>query len=318
MGPKIRGVKKKRKILSLHEIFFRVIVFGMMESQSCLYVISSLLDEFSSKERQIGEFILSNPSAAVYPTLQELADTIGVSESALFRFVKKIGYDGYRSFRIALATETVEPPRAVYDTEEDATDASSAIRTVFDTNIAALEHIRNTLDRESFERAVKSIITASRVYLFGLGGSGLIAQDAYHKFLRTGIRCSAPGDFHLQLMQASQLRPDETVLIVSHSGSNKDALALAEGVKERKATLIGMTSNSNAPLCRMADILLLSERCPPPCVREAFSTRITQLSIIDALYLSLMNHLGDEGRESITRMREAISRRRLRGDTSIA
>ena len=78
-----------------------------MPRRSCLYEIHARLESFTGKERQVADHVLANPAAAVDPSIEELAERIGVSESTLFRFVRKLGYDGYQQFRIALATETV-------------------------------------------------------------------------------------------------------------------------------------------------------------------------------------------------------------------
>ncbi|MCK7479906.1 MAG: MurR/RpiR family transcriptional regulator [Candidatus Moduliflexus flocculans] len=78
-----------------------------MRDTSCLFTIHERLPSMSEKERKVADFILASPQDAVHPSIEALAERIGVSESTLFRFVRKLGYDGYQQFRIALATETV-------------------------------------------------------------------------------------------------------------------------------------------------------------------------------------------------------------------
>ena len=87
-----------------------------MAAQSCIYLIHSLKDSFSDKEKTVAGYILSRPSEAVHPSIEELAANIGVSVSTLLRFVKKLGYSGYQQFRIALATETFAPESLYYET----------------------------------------------------------------------------------------------------------------------------------------------------------------------------------------------------------
>jgi len=61
----------------------------------------------------------------------------------------------------------------------------------------------------------------------------------------------------------------------------------------------------------MADYVLVSAGQKSSLASEAFSARLAQLSIMDALYLDVMKLLGNEGLKSITAMREVISERRL-------
>lgn len=282
-----------------------------MDHISCLYTIEARRDSLSAKEQLVADWILADPGSAVHPSLEELAERIGVSDSTLFRFVKKLGYEGYQQFRIALATETVEPRKTVYESTDEVQDADSAIEVVFQANIRALERTRQSLNRADLEKAAEMITQAERVHVFGLGGSGIVAHDLYHKLLRTGIPCSSPDDFHLQLMQASQFRPSELAVIVSHSGSNKDTLMIAEVVKHAGAQIISITSHARSPLGRVGDICLMSEGAASPYVSEAFSARIAQLSITDTLYVDVMKILGDRGLSGLERMRAAIAKRRI-------
>lgn len=282
-----------------------------MIPRSSLYQIESYRDTLSDKEARIADFILADPGRAVNPSLEELAELIGVSDTTLFRFVRKIGFAGYQQFRIALATDTVEGKKTVYETTDEVKDAESAISVVFKANIAALERTMAHLDQDALDRAAHIIAASSRVHFFGIGGSHMVAQDAYHKFLRSGLSCTAADDFHLQLMQAAQAREGDAAFLVSHSGANKDSLALAEVIKEGGASLIVMSSRARSPLVKLADIHLVSEATASPYVSEAFSARIAQLSIVDALYVDVMKLLDERGVDSLERMRSAIAKRRL-------
>jgi RpiR family transcriptional regulator, carbohydrate utilization regulator len=281
-----------------------------MEGKSCLVQIHELLDAMSEKERRVADFILASPREAVHPSIEVLAERIGVSESTLFRFVRKLGFEGYQQFRIALATETVEPSQRFYEASLDAADGDTAVSVVFKSAIAALELTMRQLDRASLGRAAALAVGSRSLLLLGLGGSGIVAKDAYHKLLRTGLRCSAPEDFHLQLMAASQAGPEDAALLVSHTGVNKDALAIAAELKRRGVPLIAVCSYPRTPLARLADVLLLSAAPASPYASEAFSALIAQLAIVDALYVEAMELLGEGGLGKLESMRTVIAKRR--------
>jgi RpiR family transcriptional regulator, carbohydrate utilization regulator len=276
----------------------------------CLYQIHDTLSSLSAKERIVADYILAAPGESVNPSIEELSERIGVSESTLFRFVRKLGYDGYQQFRIALATESAESRRTVYEAEIDVVDERSAMAVVFSNNIAALERTMAMLDPADLARAAELLIAARNILFFGLGGSAVVAQDAYHKLVRTGLSCGAPNDFHMQLMAASQLGSEDVAVIMSHTGANKDALAVADEVKKAGARLIVMTDYNRSPIVKLADHTLISYTCSSRYASESFSARIVQLALIDALYVSIMERLGEEGRTRLERMRSAIARRR--------
>lgn len=281
-----------------------------MADQGCIIAIHARLPQLRGKELLVAQHILADPGAAVEPTIEELAERIGVSEATVFRFVRNLGYGGYQQFRIALAQETVDPRDTVYESPAQGDD-DSTLNTVFRTDIAALERALEAIDGAAVARAAELAASAPRILLLGLGGSAIVAQDAYHRFLRTGLACAAPLDFHLQLMAASQARPGELALLFSHSGTNKDALALAEAVRAAGATLCVVTESPRSPLARLADLLVAAGPARGGAAAESYSARIVQLAVVDAVYVDTMRRLGDRGVAALARMRETIAKRRL-------
>jgi DNA-binding MurR/RpiR family transcriptional regulator len=281
-----------------------------MDKKSCIYQIHEMLPHMTSKEKKVGEHILRDPKDAINPSIEELAERIGVSESTLFRFVRKLGYTGYQQFRIALVTESVDPYQRAYEIDIPKNDDESAIHLVFKTNMRALEQTKNKIIQQNIDSIADILISSNRVFFFGLGGSSIVAQDAYHKIIRLGIHCGAPVDFHLQLMQASQLEIEDTAFLISHTGTNKDALAIAETTKRSGAKLIILTNYDRSPLIKLADFLLTIHVQGSPYATEAFSARIVQLAVIDALYITLIEKMGKTALDQIEKMRETIAHRR--------
>lgn len=281
-----------------------------MPNTSCMLKIHEARHTLSAKEQMIADFILQHPQSSVHPTIEELAEQIGVSEATLFRFVKKLGYAGYQQFRIALATDIASPQQRVYETAIDK-GLESTVSLVFRTNINAMEETLKHIDPELIQHIAQLCIKSRTLYFFGLGGSSIVALDAYHKLVRTGLSCCAPMDFHMQLMQASQLSSEDTAFLISHTGVNRDALHLAETIKQQGAKLIIITDARRSPLLKLANHSLFAYAQSSPFVSEAFSARIVQLALIDCLYVSIMEQLGQTGFDHLERMRSVIAQRRI-------
>lgn len=275
----------------------------------CLYLIHSMRERFSEREQRIADYILSNPAKAVHPSIEELAESIGVSVSTLVRFVKKLGFKGYQQFRIILASEALAPETRIYETPVDRND--DPVQIAFGTASRALEATSSMVDRASLFELAELIVACGRLHVFGLGGSAIVAKDAMHKLIRTGITCIGAEDYHIQLMLASQMRENDVALVISHTGANRDALRVAETAKTAGAHLCVITSYPRSALARMADRLFLSASSPGSFISEAFSARIAQLALVDALYIAIMEKLGAEGISKVERMRAAIARRRI-------
>ncbi|MDP1172210.1 SIS domain-containing protein, partial [Klebsiella pneumoniae] len=66
-----------------------------------------------------------------------------------------------------------------------------------------------------------------RIEFYGVGNSGIVAQDAQHKFFRLGVNTVATSDGHVQLMSATMLQQGDCAVIISNSGRSRDLLDAA-------------------------------------------------------------------------------------------
>lgn len=276
---------------------------------SALFAIKDQYDNLSAKEKQIADFILEHPRESVNPSIEELAERIGISESTMVRFARKLGYSGYQRFRIALARETIPSTSQLF--EREVIDAADGFDAVFTSAITSLIETQKILDRSLIMHVATMMANARNVYLMGLGGSNIVAEDALHKLVRTGIICQWAADFHLQLMMASQANSEDVALLISHTGSGYDSLALAEELKANDVPLVVLTTNARSPLARLADYVLAVKAGSSMTVAESFSARIVDLAIIDLLYLQVMEVLKERGIEQLNKMRASIAKRRV-------
>lgn len=182
---------------------------------------------------------------------------------------------------------------------------------VFKNAQHTLSETLGAVDRKAIKESAALIAKARSVFLMGLGGSNTLAQDAYHKFIRTGINCQYAADFHMQLMLASQATKDDVALIVSHTGEGYDTLALAEELRNNGAKLLVLTSNGRSPLAKLGDYVLSVSPCCSKIVAESFSARITSLVLIDVLYVEILELMENTGVENLNKMRNVIAKRRI-------
>ena len=59
-----------------------------------------------------------------------------------------------------------------------------------------MEETVNLLDLNSLNKWLKAIKKARRIFLFGVGSSGVTAEDAKNKLMRIGFQVDATGNNH--------------------------------------------------------------------------------------------------------------------------
>ena len=70
-----------------------------MGIESCISKIKTKYFELRPSEVKVADFVLRNAKEVSKMSIKNLSDKIGVSEPTIIRFVKSIGYKGYREFK---------------------------------------------------------------------------------------------------------------------------------------------------------------------------------------------------------------------------
>lgn len=279
-------------------------------AQTTVRKIQSYYSRLSATDQNIADYIISNQDKIIHMTISEVSENLGVADATIFRFCKRIGYNGFQALKISLATDVPKPIQQIHQEISDQDDEHMIATKVFKSNIETLENTLALLSQSAIEDAVKALKNAESIYFFGIGGSSTIAMDGYHKFMRTGTPSFAFIDSHFQLMAASQLSKSDVAVIISHSGRNHDTIRILNTAKDAGATTIAITSFPKSVVASKADIVLLTSSEETEYRSEALSSRIAQLSIIDALYVNLMVHNKEKSKEVLHKIRAAISQTR--------
>jgi Transcriptional regulators len=275
--------------------------------------IKSQYNTFNETEKKVADYIINNTRELIYSTISQVAERLQVSDATIFRFCKKINLNGFQELKITLATEFTEGLDNNYANEQinENDTEQTIVNKVFNANITALNDTLMSINSKHIEEASDALLTADQIVFYGNGGSGIVAMDAHHKFLRTGLKVSVYTDNHLQLMSLAQLSEKDLIVIISHSGSNLNMINLLDIAKDNGTKSIAITSFSKSPVSEKADITLNAISQETGYQFEAFASRIAHLTIIDALYMSVVLKRKDLTHAATQKMRNAISYTRM-------
>lgn len=269
--------------------------------------IKSMYKHFSPKEQATADYILKNPNKVSHSSISDLSAELGIADSTFFQFTKTLGFNGFKDFKMALLKQENDLTAVTIheNVQKDDSELTMAQK-VFDSNMTTLTDTKKLLKEEDLKKAVKMISESRRLYFFGVGGSEIVATDAYHKFLRSPISVGHSTDYHIQLMEASLLTDEDCALFISHSGKSKETIHMAEAVKKAGTKVIIITSQANSPLAKLGDVVFISISEEIEFRSEALASRIAQLSIIDSLYVILMFYNSKNAQETISKVRKVI------------
>ncbi|WP_390410127.1 MurR/RpiR family transcriptional regulator [Lacticaseibacillus jixiensis] len=269
---------------------------------------AAVADGLSAKERQLGDYLLAHQQAASTSSISALAKTCGVSTATVSRFAKTLGFANFQALRVSLAAAVTQRP--LFE-EIDGSDTQLAMADkVFAANVDALHATAANLTEAQLQQAVTMLTKAQRVGLFGLGASNLVALDGYHKFLRTPIEAVYASDFHMQLMAITRLDKHDCAVVISHTGHDRDALALAQVAHDHHVPLIVITGAPKSPVAKLADSLFVAVAEETQYRVEALHALIAQLSLMDTLFILCAVQLDEGATAVLTKIRETITKTR--------
>lgn len=281
---------------------------------SCCFKLKEMLSSLTNKEKVLAQFIVDYPDHVVNMSIADLAQTCGTSISTVIRLCKSAGYDGFKSFCRDLSVDLVQSQtdrENEYDDIQPGSSIDAIINAVCANDARAIDNTLSVLDPEELKKAVAAIAAAPRVDFYGIGASGLVALDAYNKFVRINKLSMSSDNPHQQILNAAQLSREDAAVLISYSGNTKDILETAETVRQSGATLISLTKYSRNPLSKLADICLYSSSAEALVRSGAMGSRIGQLTVIDILYTAVASSEYNQVKFQLDKTRLATAKKHL-------
>lgn len=237
-------------------------------------IIQSFYPSLSKGEKKIADYVIAEKDQIIYQTLQEISKCIGVGEATIVRFCHKIGFEGFHDFKLSVAKEIPN------STTEEGVHYVDYITMNLQNAITSTKQI---LNKEKIEAAADLILSAKRVFFYGVGTSSNAALDMQSRLLRYGKTSTVVSDAHFQAMTSSVLGEEDLVIAFSLSGYTQDIVESLSIAKENGVKIITITNHTLSPAAELADVVLLSAGKESPMDGGSLSGRVSQLYIIDLI-----------------------------------
>ena len=282
----------------------------MREKSNILPTINTCYNTFTKSEKKVAELVIKDPKHILYSSITDLADEAEVGETTVLRFCRKIGFNGYQSFKMTLALSMqIEDGMAEQLSDEITKEdtLSEVSKKILNVNIAALNETFELLDYEELNIAVDYLLEAKRIVFFGVGASAVTAYEAKNKFVRIRPYVEATFDSHMQSMIASLMGSEEVAVGFSYSGSTKDTVDVMKLAKNAGAKTICITRFAKSPITQYADVVLLVGAKEGPLQGGALSTKMAQLYMIDIIYAEYFRRNSELAKENKEKTSSSIS-----------
>lgn len=241
-------------------------------------------------EARVADAILGDPTLVTNESVSDLASRAGSSTATVVRLCRRVGFEGFYRFKIALAEEA-GMTRQFGHPELMSTDATAVLEHAMVADARDVVEAVSLLQPSAVDEAVDAMVNATDVLFAGVGTSGPLAQLGALRFLVLGIHATAIQDVQAQDLAARLLRPGSACVLISHTGSSKETLGIARSARAAGAITIAITSFARSPLAKACDIVLSTGNRNDPRTLELFTSRVVHVSLLGALHAAVAARL---------------------------
>lgn len=261
-------------------------------------------------EAKVAAVVLEQPSEVVYRSVSEVAEIAGVSTATVVRCAQMLEFRGFHDLKLALSRELGEADGPTAEPVAGGANGSALVR-VTGLGAQTVRQAGELIDEVIFERAAELLDGAGRVLVVGIGTSAPLAQDAAYRLTTIGLRAGGPGDAHLQHVEARTLAKGDVCLLISHTGSTRETLTVADAAVQAGADCVAVTSFLRSPLTEVATVSLVAGTREVFSGLEAMASRLAHMALLDALVVAVAELDPERAATGLGRYTDAISEHRL-------
>lgn len=255
-------------------------------------IIKSMENCFSDSERTIGTYIVKNKEKIGEITSTELAKKVGVSQSSIIKFIKKIGFTGYVAFKLQLERDLENKKKLSENKIHSDIDLEDSLEEVTKKTLAetieALNSTVGVIDYKNFETIIEKIRESDRILIIGAGMSSIVARDLELKLMKIKMDTVHYESKQMQLMKLSTMNEKDLVIAISHRGETQEIIDVAKIAKDMNICVISITSVGKNTLSSLSDYNIGVVSKESIFRSSAISSRMAQMIILDSIFLRLI------------------------------
>jgi DNA-binding MurR/RpiR family transcriptional regulator len=224
-----------------------------------LQVLEDKMEDFTSAQRKVADYILKNPTEVAFLTTEQLASIIGVSVASIMRLAYAVGYTGYSQFQRDLQEmlrNRVAPPERL-EANVQKLGKNKLLVACAEIQIANITKTVGFLSEEVINKAFELIFVAKKIYVVGVRGSFTVAHYLCEGLNRLGVDCEllVPDTGRLQAVLA-KMSSDDLVIAITLPRYASRTLETVRVAKARGAKLLSITDGYSSPLAFVSDAFL--------------------------------------------------------------
>lgn len=254
-----------------------------------------LCDSMTPLESEIASYILNNKDAVTKLKIQELADILFISKSAIHRFVKKIGFNGFNDLKVSIAKENADllennsyiNVNYPFQAKDNPRQIAFKLLELYEK---AIKDTFEYVDLDQIKAVSQLIDSAEVIDVYTHAHNSNIAENFQDKMLTIGKSVNCPSSFYNQRLTVLASDQKHVAIILSYSGKATFILPIVKKLYEKGVKVIQIgKAGSNYYSQYVTYHLSISDSENNRDRMSQFSSHIAMQYIMDVLYGCIYN-----------------------------
>lgn len=254
-----------------------------------------LCDSMTPLESEIASYILNNKDAVTKLKIQELADILFISKSAIHRFVKKIGFNGFNDLKVSIAKENADllennsyiNVNYPFQAKDNPRQIAFKLLELYEK---AIKDTFEYVDLDQIKAVSQLMDSADVIDVYTHAHNSNIAENFQDKMLTIGRSVNCPSSFYNQRLTVLASDQKNVAIILSYSGKATFILPIVKKLYEKGVKVIQIgKAGSNYYSQYVTYHLSISDSENNRDRMSQFSSHIAMQYIMDVLYGCIYN-----------------------------
>ena len=268
--------------------------------------IHNKYDDLPKQLKKIADYVTFNLQDAIFYSISELAAKLRMSDSAIVRFSKALGYAGFPELKKDLVLyykNHLNPANRIKNYLEELPHDDFLYTSMIKKEIDYLSRSVNSVDKKVFDRAVEGICNGDNIYIFGHGTSESLACFLNFRLNRFNLKTFKITETGRNLLEKLiHINKTDFAIVYcffkSFYKSSYDSEYLMDFLNRENIPNLLITDLQANPILRSADLVLSAKRGP----FGTFQSQIVPMAITNALIIGTAEKLGDDAFKSLERL----------------
>lgn len=265
----------------------KIVMEGVLMNQMIFDISPERYNTLSETERYLLKYFYDHLEDISKMSIVKLSENANVSTASIVRLMKKIGYEGYTSFKYSLQEKLNYP-----EEHTELADIDLNIKQAIIKNEHEVIKTIQMLSIGNIEDAIQKIHDSEKIYIFARGFSEMIANEMAMKFQLLERNCEMHNDPNIIRVKSKKLKEKDIAIFISLSGETEELVEACKNLRINGISTITLTTKMDSSLATLSELVFLGYKdshsyFPEYEVRSRLPLQVISRILLDAYVIRM-------------------------------